>query len=604
MARLDFELQSFDAGGRGRLVHVAQWNRKRVVVFGGGSGGGYDRKWPNFCGYREWRLSGDQQRGAESGAGAFDQCRFWRQPGAADAVVDRPNHTDGLFHALQHGEPGRRRYRPRIGRRDYSATQGGAVPDVLVEAGKQGRLYIVNRDKMTSDGSHFCNGCSSDPEVIATSNTISGLWSMAAYWNGNMYFWGNGDHLKAFSFSASALSASPTSQSAETNGFPGATPVISANGTTNGIVWAAETDAYGSSGPAILRAYDATNVSHLLYGSNVTTNPDTLGPAVKFVVPVVTNGKVYVGAQKEVDVFGLFGSQQHAVAPAFSPAAGGYSTSVSVSISTTTANATIYYTTDGSAPRTASTKYPAPISIASTTTLNAIATATGFLQSGTTTAVYTITTQTPAPAFTPAPGSYTSAQSVVLTDTGATIYYTTNGSTPTHSSAVYSAAIPVSATTTIKAIGSKSGLTDSPVATGTFTINTSASTSINFGSGFSTPTGLQFNGSTDLDDSRLQLTSGLANQAGSAFFTTAMDIRRFTTDFSFKLPTAMRDGITFPLQNSSAGATALGPSGGGLGYGPDTPGGTPGIGNSIAVKFDIYNNNGEGDDSPGFYTDG
>jgi hypothetical protein len=483
-------------------------------------------------------------------------------------------------------------------------TQNGNFPNVLVEAGKQGRLYIVNRDKMTSDGSHFCNGCSSDPEIIGVNNAIDGLWSMPAYWNGNMYFWANGDHLKAFTFAGSALSASQTSESAETNSFPGATPVVSANGTTNGIVWAVETDAYGSSGPAILRAYDATNVSHLLYGSNVTANPDTLGPAVKFVVPVVTNGKVYVGAQKEVDVFGLLGSQQHAIAPAFSPAPGGYSTSVSVSISTTTPNASIYYTTNGSTPTTASTLYSGPILISSTTTLNAIATASGLLQSGTTTGVYTITTQAPAPSFTPAPGSYTAAQSVTLTDAGATIYYTTNGTTPTHNSSVYSGPISVTATTTINAIGAESGLTDSAVVSGTYTINTSGGTSINFGSGFSVPTGLQFNGSTGLDDSRLQLTNGGTNEAGSAFFTTPMDIRNFTTDFTFQLSDATADGITFTIQNSSAGATALGPYGGGLGYGPDTPGGTPGIGKSIAVKFDIYNNAGEGDDSTGLYTNG
>ena len=218
--------------------------------------------------------------------------------------------------------------------------------------------------------------------------------------------------------------------------------------------------------------------------------------------------------------------------------------------------------------------------------------------------LYTISTQTLAPGFSPAPGTYTSTQMVQLIDSGATIFYTTNGSTPTHNSTVYTAAIPVSSTTTIKAIGSAGGLTDSGVSSGTYTINTSGTTSINFGVGFSTPTGMQFNGSTDLDDSRLQLTSGLANQAGSAFFTTPMDIRNFTTDFSFQLSNAMADGMTFTIQNSSAGATALGPSGGGLGYGPDTPGGTPGIGNSVAVKFDLYSNNGEGDDSTGLYTDG
>src|SRR5271156_6437444 len=482
--------------------------------------------------------------------------------------------------------------------------QTGTFPHVLVEAGKQGRLYVVNRDKLTSDGSHFCNGCSTDPEVIQTVNAISGLWSMPAYWNGNMYFWGNGDHLKAFSFTNGTLSQSMTSESAETNGFPGATPVVSSSGTTNGIVWAAETDAYGSSGPAILRAYNATNVSTLLYASNLTSNPHTLGPAGKVVVPVVPNGKVYVGAQREVDVVGLLAGQSHASAPSFSPAAGSYGPSVTVTMSSSTAGATIFYTTDGTAPSTASTKYTAPLTVTSTTTFNAIATATGFIQSSTSSATYTISTQTPAPALSPAPGTYTSTQMVQLSDSGATIYFTTDGSTPTHSSTKYTAAIPVSSTTTIKAIGSETGLTDSAVVAGTYTINTSGTTSINFGVGFSTPTGMQFNGSTDLDDSRLQLTSGLANQAGSAFFTTPMDIRNFTTDFSFQLSNAMADGITFTIQNSSAGATALGPSGGGLGYGPDTPGGTPGIGNSVAVKFDLYNNNGEGDDSTGLYTDG
>jgi len=480
--------------------------------------------------------------------------------------------------------------------------QAGTFPHVLVQSGKQGRLYVVNRDMMTKDGSHYCNGCTSDPEIINVVNGIGGLWSMPAYWNGNMYFWGNGDHLKAYTFTNGNLSASQTSESSETIGFPGATPVISSNGTSNGIVWAAQTDQYSNNGAAILHAYDATDVTNELYASNQTSNPDKLGPAVKFVVPVVTNGKVYVGAQQEVDVFGLLASEPRAATPSFSPAGGSFAGSVQVAISDSTANSTIYYTTNGTTPTTGSTKYTGPITLTGTTTLQATAVATGFLQSAINTGTYTITTQTAPPSLSPAPGTYASAQTVTITDPGATIYYTTNGTMPTHNSTVYTGPISVASTETIMAIGSQSGLTDSGVATGTYTISSGATTSINFGLGFSNPVGMQFNGSTDLDDSRLQLTNGGMNQAGSAFFTTPMDIRNFTTDFTFQISDAAADGMTFTIQNSST--TALGPSGGGLGYGPDTPGGTPGIGKSIAIKFDIYSNDGEGDDSTGLYRNG
>jgi hypothetical protein len=481
----------------------------------------------------------------------------------------------------------------------------GSFPHILIQSGKQGTFYVVNRDKMTSDGSHYCNGCTSDPEIIQSISSGAGLWSMPAYWNGQIYLWGNGGNLEAYSLTDGMLSQSPTSKSAESNGFPGATPVVSSNGTSNGIVWAVETDGYGSSEPAILRAYNATNVSNFLYGSNLTSGRDTLGPAVKFVVPVVTNGKVYVGAQKEVDVFGLLSGESQAVAPAFSPVAGSYSAGVQVTITSTTPSASIFYTTDGSTPTSGSTLYAGPVTVTATTTLNAIAISTGFVQSAVSTATYTIQDQAAPPEVSPAAGTYTSAQSIQLSDTSPTptIYYTTNGTMPTHSSTKYTAAISVTSTTTITAIASSPGLNDSPAVTTTFTINPNATT-INFGMGFATPTGMQFNGSTDLDDSRLQLTNGGETEAGSAFFTTPMNITNFTTDFTFQLSDAMADGITFTIQNSSAGAKALGPSGGGLGYGPDAPGGTPGISNSVAVKYDLYNNNGEGDDSTGLYTNG
>ena len=480
--------------------------------------------------------------------------------------------------------------------------QSGTYQHVLIQTGKQGRIYMVNRDALTRDGSHYCNGCSSDPEVIGTLDGVGGLWSVPAYWNGNVYFAGTSDHLKSYTLANGLLSQSPNSESAETIGYPGATPVVSANGTTNGIVWVAETHAYSSNGPAVLRAFDATNVSSLLYASDLAG--DTMGPAVKFVVPVVTNGKVYVGAQKEVDVFGLFNGETRAASPTLSPGGGSYAASIQVQISDLTANSTIYYTTDGTAPSTASAVYSGPITVSSPMTITAIATAAGYIQSTPSVTSYTISTQTAPPSFSPAPGTYASTQSISISDPGATIYYTIDGSTPNHNSTQFAAPIVVSATTTINAIASTPGFTDSPMSSGIFTINPNATTSINFGLGFSNPTGMQFNGSTDLDDSRMQLTNGSLNEAGTAFFSTAMDIRNFTTDFTFQISDAGADGMTFTIQNSSAGPTALGPVGAGLGYGAGKPGGTPGIGNSVAVKFDIFNNDGEGSNSTGLYTNG
>src|ERR1700738_3888327 len=127
------------------------------------------------------------------------------------------------------------------------------------------------------------------------------------------------------------------------------------------------------------------------------------------------------------------------------------------------------------------------------------------------------------------------------------------------------------------------------------------STSINFGSGFSA-TGLQFNGRTKLNGTRLRLTDGGQSEASSAWFTTPVNVQSFTTDFSFQLTNPNADGMTFALQN--AGTTALGPSGGGLGYGAGLPGGTPGIATSVAVKFDLFQNSHEGNNSTGLYTNG
>ena len=105
-----------------------------------------------------------------------------------------------------------------------------------------------------------------------------------------------------------------------------------------------------------------------------------------------------------------------------------------------------------------------------------------------------------------------------------------------------------------------------------------------------------------MSGSSLQLTNGQPYEAASAFFSTPVNVAQFSTQFTFQLTNANADGFTFTIQND--GTTALGPDGGGLGYGPDTAGGSGGIPNSVAVKFDLYSNNGEGPDSTGLYTDG
>ena len=168
---------------------------------------------------------------------------------------------------------------------------------------------------------------------------------------------------------------------------------------------------------------------------------------------------------------------QQAATPTFSPAAGTFTSAQTVTISDTTSGASIYYTTNGTTPTTSSTLYSAPIAISATTTIEAIASdAPTYTNSNVATATYTINLPAAAtPTFSPAPGTFTSAQSVLLADTttGASIYYTTNGSTPTTASTLYSPSTPiaVSSTTTINAIAVAPGFSNSAVATGTYTIN-------------------------------------------------------------------------------------------------------------------------------------
>ncbi len=133
----------------------------------------------------------------------------------------------------------------------------------------------------------------------------NGIYGAPAFWENNIYFLGRDDVLKAFQVSGGLLSTTPTSQASTAFSFPGATPAISASGSTNGIVWVLDNTAFATSGPAVLHAHDATDVSQELYNSTQAGGRDQAGPAVKFTVPTVANGRVYVGGQFQLTVFGL-----------------------------------------------------------------------------------------------------------------------------------------------------------------------------------------------------------------------------------------------------------------------------------------------------------
>jgi hypothetical protein len=167
-----------------------------------------------------------------------------------------------------------------------------------------------------------------------------------------------------------------------------------------------------------------------------------------------------------------------AAVPTFTPAPGTYTSAQSVTISTTTTAATIHYTTDGSTPTANSTVYSGPIAVSTSQTINAIAVASGYSNSTVATGAYTINLASVTPTFNPAGGTYSSAQTVTVASStpSAVIYYTTDGSTPTTSSAVYAGPIAVSTSETVKAIAVASGYSKSAVGSASYTINIQAAT--------------------------------------------------------------------------------------------------------------------------------
>ncbi|MBS1803652.1 MAG: chitobiase/beta-hexosaminidase C-terminal domain-containing protein [Acidobacteria bacterium] len=477
--------------------------------------------------------------------------------------------------------------------------QQGTHPHVLVHLGKEGRIVVLDRDNLGG----FASGASSNTNALQDISTVipqpHGLWGSPTYWNGNVYLWARDNVGMMFKMNGGVMNTEPDSKNDVTVDWPSPTFSISSNGTQNGIAWAVNSDQFDSKGPAVLYAWDANDLTTPIYASNTKSTRDHAGPANRYSIPVVTNGKVYFATNGEVDVYGLLNGQAAAAAPVISPNGGSFGAAQSVTLSSTTPSSSIYYTLDDSTPTSSSTLYSAPINISSETTVKAIASAPNYLQSSVSSATFTFTTQTPAPVFAPAPGTYQTIQSVTISDTdvNAKIYYTTDGSAPTASSTLYTGAIQVSNSETIKAIAIDANLQDSKVVNAAYIIQ-DPTTSLDFSNGFSTTQGLTFNGSAVAsNDTRLQLTDGGLNEAGSVFWNTPVGVQAFTTTFEFQISgDAKANGFTFTIQNAGQGANALGGSASGLGYG--------GITKSVAVKFNFYDYQGEGGDSTGIYTNG
>jgi hypothetical protein len=186
---------------------------------------------------------------------------------------------------------------------------GSPHQHLLFLCGKEGTLYVVDRDNLGQFNA------AADQVVQSITNVNPGSWSSPAWWNNALYLGGateppsvTPDAVKAFAFDpvSGTFSTSPSSQTSVLFGFPSPTPSVSADGATNGIVWVLQENNYqNNTGQATLYAYDATNLGTLLYSSSQNSSRDNAGLSVKFAVPTIANGKVYIPGRNAVTAFGL-----------------------------------------------------------------------------------------------------------------------------------------------------------------------------------------------------------------------------------------------------------------------------------------------------------
>ena len=180
-------------------------------------------------------------------------------------------------------------------------------PHELIGGGKIGRIFVMNRDDMGGyqQNDHVIQ------EVQTGTQEYNNIFATPTYWNGTLYYHCAHDVVKAYNWDSDTglLSTSPVAEGPDTYGGHGATSSLSANGHSDGVLWEIESTNAQNGGPAILHAYDATNVHNEVYTSSAMGGRDTAGPAIKFSVPTVVDGHVYVGTQTELDIYGLLPQQ-------------------------------------------------------------------------------------------------------------------------------------------------------------------------------------------------------------------------------------------------------------------------------------------------------
>lgn len=259
-----------------------------------------------------------------------------------------------------------------------------AHPHLVVGGGKTSPIYLVDRDNM----GRF-NGTSGNNLIVQQFNGGPGgdRDITPAFFNNTLYIIDYNSKIGAYTISNGLFNTTPVETPDSFANKGGATACVSANGTNNAIVWVL----YNSGGqspstPCVLRAYNATNLTQELYSSDQLAARDSAGTAVKFTLPAIANGKVYVGAQYSLTVYGI--ASAFVNTPVISPNGGVFTNSVTVTLSDSTTGAAIYYTLDGTTPTTNSIPYTSPFVLSNSVSVTAGAYLAGAVPSGTVSATF------------------------------------------------------------------------------------------------------------------------------------------------------------------------------------------------------------------------